>query len=219
MPLSIAIPREFSFAKIPLAAPQEAIWRRLGFRKGQTHLDEANIASFIRTIAHAQAVIALGGVAKILPVLGIDENKVHLDGGIVFESAQLAAFLAGTSAVLMMGATAGAAIIEALEVAAREDLSKAVIYDATASEMVDGALAWMQSYISAALRRTGYGVGKRRFSAGYGDFDLRYQQVFYEELALDKLGISLTPHFMLTPEKSVTALCAIDAQPLERRNG
>ena len=93
---------------------------------------------------------------------------------------------------------------------ARDNLSRAVVYDATASEMVDGALEWIMRYYRGILRREGRGLLKRRFSAGYGDFALEHQKIIYDLLGFDRIGVSITSNkSILIPEKSVTAVTGI----------
>ena len=49
----------------------------------------------------------------------------------------------------------------------------------------------------------------RRFSAGYADFNLENQKALYERLQMGKIGVTITPSFILLPEKSVTAISGI----------
>ncbi|MCK7506649.1 MAG: hypothetical protein MZV70_23005 [Desulfobacterales bacterium] len=109
-----------------------------------------------------------------------------------------------------MGATAGNPIMEAIrEKTNQGDLTAAVVYDATASEMTDAALDWIMAYINRQLRREGKQLLPRRFSAGYADFALENQKQIYEKLQLEKIGVTLTSSFILLPEKSVTAIGGI----------
>ncbi len=52
-------------------------------------------------------------------------------------------------------------------------------------------------------------VSRKRFSPGYGDFDLANQRIFYSLLELDKLDIQLTESCILIPEKSVIAMTGV----------
>ncbi|HAR48794.1 MAG TPA: methionine synthase, partial [Smithella sp.] len=45
--------------------------------------------------------------------------------------------------------------------------------------------------------------------AGYADFNLGNQKAIYEILQMEKIGVTMTPHFILIPEKSVTAISGI----------
>ena len=91
----------------------------------------------------------------------------------------------------------------------QDDLAAAVVYDATASEMTDAALDWLMDYLNQQLRREGKTLLPRRFSAGYADFNLENQRAIYETLQMVKMGVQITPSFILLPEKSVTAISGI----------
>jgi cobalamin-dependent methionine synthase I len=109
-----------------------------------------------------------------------------------------------------MCATAGSAIMEAIKEKTRQDdLAAAVVYDATASEMVDAGLDWIMDYLNQHLRREGKTLLPRRFSAGYADFNLENQKAIYETLQMKNIGVAITPEFILLPEKSVTAISGI----------
>jgi cobalamin-dependent methionine synthase I len=109
-----------------------------------------------------------------------------------------------------MGATAGKPIMDAIgEKTAQGNLTAAVVYDATASEMTDAALDWIMNYVNGRLRREGRRLLPRRFSAGYADFSLDNQKAMHKKLQMEKIGVSITPDCILHPEKSVTAIGAI----------
>lgn len=128
----------------------------------------------------------------------------------MFRSKKLSAFLRNCREVILMGATSGSAIMEAIrDKTGRNDLTAAVVYDATASEMTDGALEWIMQYMNQALRREGKTLLPRRFSAGYADFALENQKIIYEKLQMDKFGVQINPSYILIPEKSVTAITGI----------
>jgi hypothetical protein len=63
-------------------------------------------------------------------------------------------------------------------------------------------------FVTIELNRTGRYIG-RRFSCGYGDFSLNYQQFFYEILEFEKYGIKINDKNILFPEKTVTALLPV----------
>ena len=109
-----------------------------------------------------------------------------------------------------MGATAGNAIMDAIgEKTLRQEMTAAVVYDATASEMADAALDWITGFINRQIRREGKSLLERRFSAGYGDFALENQKLIYDKLRMGDIGVSLSERFLLIPEKSVTAVSGI----------
>ena len=89
------------------------------------------------------------------------------------------------------------------------DMTRGVVLDAVASEMVDESLSWIMRYYATRLRRENRALTTRRFSAGYSDFELNNQAHFYRLLDMERLDVELTPSCILLPEKSVTAVAGI----------
>ena len=196
--------------KIVIDPPLDAIYTRLGFRKKTTTLPSAHRQETNRHITEASACIHLQGSYLRLPVEANDGRTITLAGDLSFTSTKLAAFLKDCRDVVLMGGTAGKGILEAInEKTIAGDMTAAVVYDATASEMADATLDWMMSYINRQLRREGRKLTSRRFSAGYADFALKNQKSIYAALQMEKIGVAMTPDFLLRPEKSVTAIAGI----------
>ena len=197
---------------INVTPPIERIYSRLGYAKGKTALDSQNKKKIDFYIEKALEKISLKASISRLPLLNTEKNMVNLVSGISFQSKDLSELFAGSQEVLFMGATAGRDIAETISVYSKgKDVTAAVVYDALASEMTDAALDWVTRFFSNSLRRENKGLTKRRYSAGYGDFELRNQKTIYEVLELEKLGVSITEEFLLIPEKTVTALAGIKA--------
>lgn len=198
------------FDSITVSLPKDKIYSRLGFAKGKTHVSEEQIAMVQGYIQEAVDLIDLKGAALRVPITAIDEFRVRLLDGVIFESESLAKFFKNCQEVLFMGTTGGAKIMEAIKRnSAGADVTKAVVLDAVASEIVDAGLGWIMDYFSYELRRENKILTENRFSAGYGDLSLDNQEIIYNALELKELGVSLTETYILVPEKSVTALAGI----------
>lgn len=196
--------------KIILNPPIDKIYSRLGFRKKTTCLSPAGWRETQLHIEDAASLIRMQACYRRLPVFGNDGRRVNLGGNLFFVSSKLAAFLKEAQEAVLMGATAGGAILEAIAAKTKAgDMTAAVVYDATASEMTDAALDWLMDYLNGRLRRESKRMLARRFSAGYADFALENQKDIYEALQLETLGVTMSSDFILKPEKSVTALGGI----------
>ncbi len=203
--------RLITFERITIEPPLKAIYRRLGYRKGLTQLRPDEARSLGDRIEQARALISLKGAARRLPILSKTPRQIRLPGDRTLQSAQLAALLADSREIILLGATAGPAVIEAIgRDTADGNLTRAVVFDAAASEMVDAALDWMETFFGRELRREARRLTKSRFSCGYGDLALDNQKLFYDLLELGRLGIELTEQYILVPEKSVTAVAGIE---------
>jgi len=198
------------FDRIVLAPPDARIYRRLGYRRGVTRLSPEEKKNIDGWIAEAASVVRLRGAARILPARRTGENEVALVGVPAWRSRDLAVFVGDAGEIVLLGATAGPEIVDAVRRDTGEGmLRRGVVLDAAASEMVDAALDWMTSFLNRTLRREGRGLSRRRYSAGYGDFPLAGQADIHQLLDMERWGVRITKSFMLEPEKSVTAVAVV----------
>jgi hypothetical protein len=198
------------FERILIDPPREKIYQRLGFKKRITELSSNQKQETDFFIKEASSLISLQGMFLRMTINNNDGEKIFLSGNLTFTSKKLSVFLRDCREVILLGATAGNAVMEAIRgKTRRDDLAAAVVYDATASEMTDAALDWIMDYCNQLLRREGRSLLPRRFSAGYADFNLDNQKRIYEKLQMDTFGVKINSSFILIPEKSVTAIGGI----------
>lgn len=198
------------YERILIDPPYKKIYHRLGFKKKTTELSTKQQKETDTFIEDALPFITLKGCSRRVAINKNDGKQVIAAGDLVFESRRLARFLYECREALLMGATAGSVIMEAIaDQTKKGNLSAAVVYDATASEMTDATLTWLMDYFSIQLRHEGKKLLPRRFSAGYADFKLENQKNIYRALEMQKIGVAIKSNFILIPEKSVTAITGI----------
>ena len=199
--------RLFNYIKIDI--PFHRIMKRLGYSGRSTEIDQTTLSEINGWIERAADLISLKALARIIPIAfdGGRPGEITFEDGGVFKSAKLASFLEDSDKMLMMGVTGGltvAAEIASLQKEGR--MTEAVVIDAAASEIVDGAFDWLAGVYANELRREGRRLTKRRFSAGYGDFELENQREIYKMLGMERIDVNITGSCILMPEKSVTAV-------------
>lgn len=206
------------FEQITIKPPRNRIYSRLGYSRGKTRLEKKDRDRIEADIEKAVSLIKLKGAGLRIPIQNIKAPKITLSGGIVFESVSLAELLTGSEEALLIGATAGNKIVRTIERdAIGKNVTSAVVFDAVASEMTDASLDWIIKYFNSKLSRENKFILKKRFSAGYGDFNLENQKIICKTLKIKKLGVRLTPNYMLVPEKSVTAVTGIKLASSKRK--
>ncbi|MBN1363554.1 MAG: hypothetical protein JW976_01985 [Syntrophaceae bacterium] len=195
---------------IPIEPPLEKIYRRLGYKKKTTAISSSQQKETDLFINEASSIIFIKGSLLRLAINYNNGEKIILDGDLTFNSKKLSVFLRDCKETILMGATAGNAIMEAIkEKTDQDNLAAAVVYDATASEMTDAGLDWIMDYVNQLIRREGKTILPRRFSAGYADFNLENQKIIHEKLQMEKFGVKINSNLILIPEKSVTAISGI----------
>ena len=198
------------FNSINVRVPWDKIYGRLGYRKHTTSMDEKRRRETDNDIEYALSLINIKGAVKRVPLSGGRGDGISLSTGEVFVSRDLVKYIGDCDEVLIMGATAGDSIMDAIHRDVdSQNLTRGSILDAVASEMTDGALDWICDYFNHQLKRENKRVGRSRYSAGYGDLKLENQKTIYRMLELKKIGVSITENNILIPEKSVTAIARI----------
>lgn len=138
-----------------------------------------------------------------------DEPSVLRIAGAQIRSRSLSRNLRGCREAVLMAATLGLGPDRLIARASVGRMSRAVVLQAASAAMIE---AWCDS-INRRIRleagRDGLSC-RPRFSPGYGDFPLAFQQKFEQILHMQKeIGVSLTESLLMMPSKSVTAIIGL----------
>ena len=95
-----------------------------------------------------------------------------------------------------------------------EDMAAAVAIDAAASVLAEALAEQAEQQLRAEQRQKGcYLTG--RYSPGYGDFPIAVQNQLITLLDAPRaIGLFVTDSHLLTPRKSITAVCGISEVPV-----
>jgi len=199
-----------TFDPITVSVSGDKIYTRMGYVQGVTSCSRARQKEIDQALDEGRSLCRIRGTALRL---GIRENRnghIILSSGTILLSNDLGRMIEDCEEVLLMAVTAGSSVTAAISRASEDEgLFRGVVYDAVASELVDAGLQWIMDYVNRQLSRERKHCLKRRFSAGYGDLELKTQKKIYDLLDLNRLDIKISPGYMLVPEKSVTAVTGI----------
>lgn len=190
--------------------PMNRILYRLGYKKEKTVLDAKQKEEIEKIIWEGVSLCHPKGAFLVLPVSNRNQHSVTIGENLI-ESKSLAKFLQNSEHAVLMASTIGDEIISKINNEIKKGNSmKAVIFDSTASQVADKTIAWVMEFVDKTFEKEAKNLTSFRYSPGYGDLDLRYQEIFLKELNLQKLEMHLTESFMMVPEKSVTAICGVE---------
>jgi hypothetical protein len=180
--------------------PYGEIYRRLGYTQA-TQVPAETKNKIDITIQTAATLCKPHAVSKIVSLGSLHE--------ITTKSKDLAKFLNKFQEVILFGVTIGPELIAKRDELLHTDPATGVIYDAVGSELVEEALNIYQNKLRITLRREGKNLSTARFSPGYGDCDITVQDIFFKVLPMAQLGVTLTPTYIMRPEKTITAFAGI----------
>lgn len=192
--------------RLPL--PVDDIYRRLG--RNSHFASEPRPENVEAVIAEAGAMLSFHGAWKALTIAANDGETVEFEHGTRITDPGTAAKLADCGAALFLAASVGGEIVRARDEAmAAGDGFRAVILDAVGGECADAAADFTEKDAVRELGRRGLAKKGYRFSPGYGTLELQHQQLWFDLLPLAEWGVRLNEAFLMTPEKTVTALAGM----------
>lgn len=125
------------------------------------------------------------------------------------QSGDLAKNLNGCKSAVIFAATVGPKIDLLIKKYSSLSPAKALCLQAFGNERIEALCDLFNKQISD-LQTQQKNQTRPRFSAGYGDFDLSCQTDIFKVLCCEKqIGVTLSDSFLMTPQKSVTAVIGI----------
>ncbi|MFH1318546.1 MAG: hypothetical protein ABIH71_05980, partial [Candidatus Omnitrophota bacterium] len=136
------------FDSIPISVPKDRVYKRLGYQRDKTRLSSRQRIEIEQYIQDSLKFIDLKGVAKRIVIKEKNNFEIIFAQDSTFESKHLAALLKDCCEVIFMGVTASKEIVQQIQMnSSQGDLTKAVVFDAVASEMTDVSLDWIMNYM------------------------------------------------------------------------
>jgi hypothetical protein len=189
--------------------PVNQVLRRLGYPQGGREDVDPGIGALLdEEMRRAEGLFSPGGVCRFL------KTAPHAPGRVAFEnsdftiqSRQVARMLSAADVAVVFMVTIGPGLEAAMDGLLKAgETTNAFILDAIGSETADALadeLHWNR--LKAEADRLGYSVTPR-FSPGYGDWSLEAQAEIMQLCGGGRIGLSLTPSFLMVPQKSVSAV-------------
>lgn len=180
---------------------------KLGYA-GHVTVDPVILAAVDEALDVAARVVRPKGTYRFLPVLGLRGKEIRTEAGIIRSPmlAHLLRMTRGDPSLVFMIATLG----EELEktCGSSEPVHRQLIFDTVGSELAEMVADMLESEWS--VHADGLGLQcSQRFSPGYCDWALDGQAVIAASLDTGQLGVRLTPHFVMIPRKSVSAVAVV----------
>lgn len=137
-------------------------------------------------------------------------GTVNFDDQLIVYSNSLTKLYKNSVKSTIFAATLGFEVEKRIRYYSKTDLSKAIVFDACAGVYIESICNYIDDEIKQIARKEGYGT-TYRFSPGYGDFPILYQNQILKLLNAEKhIGLLANESHILLPRKSVTAFIGWD---------
>ena len=144
------------------------------------------------------------------PILPLRRDGGSLFAGeLMLPGKDIEAHLEHCTGVIFMAATLGVRLDQWIRRTEMLDMAKAVILDAAANTAIEKTAQAAEEELRQKIRSHDQYL-TMRYSPGYGDFPIGLQQeVLRLTDAPRKIGLSVTPSFIMIPRKSITAVMGV----------
>ena len=179
---------------------------RLGYAKGKTQIDAATNDMITAAITLAHKLLAPRSILASAPPVFIGETTLSLEPGLRIVSGDIVRLIKPCVVAWGFAVTIGPHLEEKkAALLAEHETTQALILDAVGSVAAEQLAEDTHHAIEQMSQTQGLKV-TRRFSPGYGDWPVSAHRDFLTWLGAERIGISLTSHSQMLPEKSVSAL-------------
>lgn len=137
---------------------------------------------------------------------------------ITFPGKDIQELIKPSQSIIFLACTLGQEIEKIMYQKEITNLGDAFILDACCNAAIENVCDDFEEQVRSQCQKNHLFLSDR-FSPGYGDFPLSFQKTLTDCLQTSKqIGLHLTPTYLLTPRKSVTAICAISDQEYTHRH-
>ena len=202
--MSINISRSSKFE-----IPYEKVLSRLGYLRGKTALDPKLENSIKEQLELAKKLVDIKYVLADSYIEFGKPDETLLNPDLKLKSKDLYELFHGCARAAGFAVTAGSALEKKRDLSIEEkNPANALILDAIGSVAVEEAADVINKEIAAEAAKENFSL-TRRFSPGYGDWDVSCQKDFLKWLGAEKIGIKLSDKSAMMPEKSVSAIMGL----------
>lgn len=143
---------------------------------------------------------------QIFDLIRVDERLFTADMEFEFLGNSIKKHLDGCNQVAFACLTLSKGVDDLIELAQKEDMLHALIYDAIANASVEEVRAWLEHTIQKEHPETNINW---LFGIGYGDLPLTLQHQFLEKVNAHTIGLRANDQCVLIPLKSVTGFIGL----------
>lgn len=192
------------------------VYHRMGFKPGKAAIPDEMKPWVDRAIRLGQQLIEPRACYEYRKIQHHEPHIIEVDGAFKIESEKVFARMAGCWGLYLAAVTLGSKLDRKVsELSGSSEVTLAFLLNAYGSEAAEALMKRLNQVISERAKEQRMET-TRRYSPGYGDWPLTAQRDLLKTLQAHRIGIQLTEHCLMIPEKSVSAIVGI--RPQSQRN-
>ncbi|MBI4379305.1 MAG: hypothetical protein HY578_09430 [Nitrospinae bacterium] len=183
------------------------VLKELGFKQVSSVLTPLMEKMVREEIERAEGLINPQAIVINFSLTSVTENEIITDcDSLYFKTRYLAKNLSGCTKASLFICTVGSKLEERVkDYFAEGEQTRAFIMNGIGSAAAEEVAEYVNQMIIKEAEGEGFKT-VRRFSPGYGDWNLSDQKAILKTLNPSPIGVTLTERCVMIPEKSITAI-------------
>jgi len=192
------------------AVPREdRVLYRMGFKPGKAEIPESMQPMVNQAMQTGLKLLEPKACYDLRGLRLLERGHLVIEPDFHIQCAKLYDWMAGCTEVYLLAVTIGPALDEEVRrLSETDNLTGAFLLNAYGAEAAEALIESLNDRIVKLAELDGKTTTKR-YSPGYGEWDISDQKTLLNLLEADKIGILLTPQFLMLPEKSVSAIAGV----------
>jgi len=194
------------FPQLAVEIAKQDVLHLLGYRKRNIYITNDIETKVDKELFIGRELLRFKGVYAKYDI-EVKSKRIILSNGFIIVSEKFAKRVEGCDSVYLFVVTAGGLYTERTgQLIQQSEVSNALLADAVGSAAGEACASAANDYlISLEPDR----VLTKRYSPGYGDWDVSHNRELLEMLQSEKIGITVNSGGLMQPEKSVSAAIGV----------
>ena len=185
------------------------VYNRMGFKLSRAEIPEAMKPLVEAAIELGQNLVQPLACYEHQPIRFSNPHCIEIDEAFSINSQKVFSWMEGCEGLYLTAVTLGSALDQKVaELSASSDVTRAFLLNAYGAEAAEALMIELDQHIKNLAREQGFETTKR-YSPGYGDWDISAQKDLLGLIKAEQIGIQLTEQYLMIPEKSVSAIIGI----------
>lgn len=181
----------------------------MGFKPARADIPAAMKPLVEEAIDLGRSLLQTRAVYDFRPVEFAEPDSIDVNGAFLIESGKVFRRMAGCTGLYLTAVTLGPALDRKVaELSRSNDMTRAFLLNAYGAEAAEALMIQLDRILKGLAAEQGLTTTKR-FSPGYGDWDITAQKELLGTLQAENIGIKLTDSYLMIPEKSISAIIGV----------
>jgi hypothetical protein len=194
---------------LPFEPKPNQVYARMGFKPWKAEIPSGMMPLVDQAIELGRRLIEPQGCWECHTISTSRIEGIQTDQGLSVNSQKVAVWMEDCHALYLTAITLGTRLDhQVADLSANGQMTLGFLLNAYGAEAAEALMESMDRHLKNLARRDGW-ITTKRYSPGYGDWEIRAQEPLLRLIRADQIGINLTDSYLMVPEKSVSAIIGV----------